>query len=138
VLDDTAVKVSLDRGASWSVNDSLTRAVTAGRKLTLNPSTALTDMLFGRGEGRTAFALGHAGVSSTVDGVEWRTILSSIAMPGLPESGFFDAVSNPLDRALYVTLGGRSVLRLNPVPAPRFNPNPVFDLLEFAFVLADA
>jgi hypothetical protein len=138
ILDDTAVKTSLDRGVSWLVNTSLTRAVTNGGRLKLNPSTALTDMQFGRGEGLTAFALSHAGVACTVDGTEWRLLLSSIAMPGLPESAFFDAVSNPLDRALYVSLGGRSVLRLNPVPAPRFNPNPVFDLLEFAAVLADA
>ena len=138
ILDDTAVKTSLDRGASWLVNPSLTRAVTAGGKLKLTPSTALTDMQFGRGEGLTAFALSHAGVAYTVDGAEWRLLLSSIALPGLPESAFFDAVSNPLDRALYVSAGGRSLLRLNPVPAPRFNPNPVFDLLEFAAVLADA
>jgi hypothetical protein len=137
VLDDAAVKVSLNGGASWMVADSLTRAVTAGGRLTLNPSTAISDMLFVRSDPFTAFVFGHAGVSYTNDGVDWRLLLSAIAQPGLPEFGFFDGISDPLDRALYVTFTGRSVMRINPI-APRSQSQPQnFSLMELAAMIGD-
>jgi len=137
ILDDTAVKVSLNGGASWMVADSLTRAVTAGGQLSLNPATAMNDMLFVRSDPFTAFVFGHAGVSYTYDGVEWRLLLSAIAQPGIPEFGFFDGISNPLDRALYVTFTGRSVLRLNPIlPRPTNQPQS-FSLMELAAVMGE-
>jgi hypothetical protein len=138
VLDDDGVKVSLDGGATWLLEISLTWAITAGGRLTLNPNTALLDMLFARSEPFTRFVFGHAGVACTVNGTDWRPLLSSLALPGRPESGFFDAFSDPFDRKLYVTLAGRSVLRLDPIPAPRLHPPPVFGMLELAAVLGEA
>jgi hypothetical protein len=64
--------------------------------------------------GRAAdrFAFGTAGVFWTENfGVEWFPILKSIALPGRPESGFFDPLWNQSDRALYVDCEGRSILR---------------------------
>ena len=118
VLDDGAIKVTPDGGESWLVDVSLTAAATAGGRLSLG-SACLRDMVFVRDEPFTIFALGNAGVSYTVDGVEWRMLLSSLALPGRPEGGFFDPVGDPLERALYVVLEGRSVMRISPVPARR-------------------
>jgi photosystem II stability/assembly factor-like uncharacterized protein len=138
ILDDTSVKVSLNGGASWIVAESLTRAVTANGRMTLNQATALNDMLFVRSDPFTAFVFGHAGVSYTYDGVEWRMVLSAIALAGCPEFGFFDGISNPLDRALYVSTTGRSLLKLNPIlPRPHSPPQPI-TLMELAAMLSDA
>ena len=82
------MKVSLDGGASWQIADSLTRAVTAGHRMTLDRATAFMDMVFVRSDPFTAFVFGHAGVSCTVDGVDWRLLLNAHAMPGCPEFGF--------------------------------------------------
>jgi hypothetical protein len=59
--------------------------------------------------------------------------VNSIALPGRPESGFFDAISDPNDRALYVECEGRSILRIGGIPGPPpFVAPPPFDLMEFA------
>jgi hypothetical protein len=87
-----------------------------------------------RGERWTRFAFGTAGVFWSENfGVEWLPILNSIALPGRPESGFFDPLSNQSDRALYVECEGRSILRIGGIPGPPpFQPPPPFDLMEFA------
>ena len=138
VVDDTAVRVSVNGGASWQIADSLTRAVTAGGRMTLNPATVVNDMLFVRSDPFTAFVLGHAGVSYTNDGVEWRLLLSAVAQPGVPEFAFFDGISNPNERALYITLTGRGVQKISPI-LPRTSSQPRdFSALEFAAAIADA
>ena len=138
ILDDAAVKVSLNGGATWLVNDSLTRAVTAGGRLTLDPATALNDMVFVRSDAFTTFVLGHAGVAYTNDGVAWLLLSSAIAQPGCPEFGFFDGVSNPLDRALYVTMTGRSLQRMNPILPRVIGESRAFSLIELAAIVAEA
>jgi hypothetical protein len=132
----SGIKLSLDGGASWLPDARLAQAVSANRKIK-NPSpTVISDMLFLRGEERTRFVFGDAGVFCTLDGFNWITLLDAIAIPGRPESGFFDPISDPNDRALYVELEGRSVLRLGGIPGPPpFQPPPEFDLLEFAAIL---
>jgi len=135
ILDDDAVRVSLDFGASWDVAPSLTWAVTAGNRMTLNPATAMNEMLFVRSDPFTAFVFGHAGVSYTYDGTDWRPLLSAIAQPGCPEFGFFDGITDPNGRALYVSFTGRSVQRLDPIlPRPQDIPQS-FTLMELAAML---
>jgi hypothetical protein len=133
LVDQSGIKVSLDGGESWLPELALAQAVTAGGKITRTTATVITDMLFSRGEANTRFVLGDAGVFGTINGFEWITLLDSVVIPGRPESGFFDPLSDPNDRALYVALEGRSILRLGGIPGPPpFQPPPVFDLLEFA------
>jgi photosystem II stability/assembly factor-like uncharacterized protein len=135
VLDVGAIKVTPDGGESWLLDASLTAAASAGGRLSLDRDRGpgcLRDMVFVRDEPFTIFALGNAGVSYTLDGVEWRSLLSSLALPGRPEGGFFDPVGDPLERALYVALEGRGVMRIGPVPAPPKGPSPAYGLLEFA------
>ncbi len=91
-------------------------------------------MLFMRGERQTRFAFGTAGVFWTDNfGIEWLPLLNSIALPGRPESGFFDPLSNQFDRALYVDCEGRSILRIGGIPGPDpFQPHSPIDLMTFA------
>jgi photosystem II stability/assembly factor-like uncharacterized protein len=132
VLDADGVKVSADGGRSWFFDDRFTRAITADHKLSVSASL-LQDMLFLRGERQTRFAFGTAGVFWTeTSGVEWLPLLNSIARPGRPESGFFDPLSDPADRALYVECEGRSIVRIGGIPAPPPFQASSFDLFEFA------
>jgi hypothetical protein len=132
VLDQDGIKVSPDGGRSWIFDARFTRAITLDAKLAISASL-LQNMLFMRGERQTRFAFGTAGVFWTEDfGVEWVPVVNSIAFPGRPEAGFFDALSDASDRALYVECEGRSVLRVGGIPGPPvFQPGDL-DLMEFA------
>ena len=133
VLDQDGVKVSVDGGSRWDFDARFTRAITANSRLTISASL-LQDMQFMRGERQTRFAFGTAGVFWTeYFGIEWFPVVNSIALPGRPESGFFDPLSNQSDRALYVACEGRSILRIGGIPGPSpFQPPPPFDLMQFA------
>lgn len=133
VLDQDGMKVSPDGGDTWFFDEGMTNVLTLGGKLNISGSL-LQDMQFSRGERQTRFAMGTAGVFCTMDfGVFWFPVLNSFALPGRPESGFFDPVSDPSDRAIYVECEGRSILRVGGLPAlPPFQPQPPFDLMEFA------
>jgi hypothetical protein len=133
VLDSDGVKVSVDGGESWFLDGGLTNALTGGGKLAISASL-LQDMQFQRGERQTRFAMGTAGVFCSMDfGISWFPVLNSIALPGRPESGFFDPLSDPTDRAFYVECEGRSILRIGGIPELQpFQPPPTFDLMEFA------
>lgn len=102
VLDVDGMKISTDGGLGWFFDLGMTNALTGTGKLTISKST-LQDMQFSRGERQTRFAMGTAGVFCTMDfGISWFPILNSIALPGRPESGFFDPLSDQSDRAFYV------------------------------------
>ena len=132
VLDPDGVKVSADGGLSWIFDAGLTRVITAGGKLSISASL-LQDMLFLRSERQTRFAFGTAGVFWTEDfGLDWFPVVNSIALPGRPESGVFDPLSDASDRALYVACEGRSVLRVGGIPAPAPLETGILDLMEFA------
>jgi len=133
VLDADGMKISIDGGAGWFLDSGMTKAVTGSGKLTISKSL-LQDMQFSRGERQTRFALGTAGVFCTMDfGITWFPVLNSIAMPGRPESGFFDPLSDQSDRAFYVGCEGRSILRIGGLPQlPVFEPTTPLDLMFFA------
>jgi len=136
LVDVTGIKVSLDGGESWLPEPDLSLAATAGGKIISPSRSVIVDMLFSRGESRTRFAFGDAGVLCTVNGFEWFPVLDAIAIPGKPESGFFDPLSDPADRALYVAIEGRSIVRVGGIPGPPpFEPAPTFGLLEFAAIV---
>ena len=133
VLDSQGMKISVDGGKGWIFDTAMTSALTGGGKLKISASL-LQDMQFSRGERQTRFAMGTAGVLCTMDfGIFWFPVLNSIALPGRPESGFFDPLSNQTDRAIYVECEGRSIVRVGGLPQlPPFQPPGAFDLMEFA------
>ena len=119
LLDDAAVKRSDDGGATWVVDVSLDNAVTEGHAYAYAGDFAvIKDMVFVREESRTRFAVGNAGVFYTLDGINWSRLLSTSALPSHPVSAYFDGISDPCDRALYVALDGRGLLRVDPIPSP--------------------
>jgi hypothetical protein len=138
LLDSDRFRASLDGGLSWLFDAGLTAAMSGGGKLDLTSSGVMRDMLFVRTERFTRFAFGSAGVMCTVDGIQWQTLLNAIALGGCPESGFFDGITDPLDRTLYVEFEGRSILRISGVPTPPALSPPDFSLLDLAAVLAEA
>ncbi|MFO0991272.1 MAG: hypothetical protein U1E67_05015 [Hyphomicrobiales bacterium] len=133
VLDPQGMKVTADGGDTWFFDTGMTNAITGGGKLVISKSL-LQDMQFSRGERQTRFAMGTAGVICTMDfGVFWFPILNSVALPGRPESGFFDPLSNQSDRAFYVCCENRSILRIGGLPAlSPFQPGQPLDLMMFA------
>jgi BNR/Asp-box repeat len=133
VLDAQGMKISTDAGASWFFDTAMTNALTGGGKLAISASL-LQDMQFSRGERQTRFAMGTAGVLCTMDfGIYWFQVLNSVALPGRPESAFFDPISDQTDRAIYVDCEGRSILRVSGLPElPPFQPPEPIGLMELA------
>lgn len=117
LLDNLAVKRSDDGGATWAVDASLDNAVTENHRYSYTGDfSVLKDIIFTRGEDGTRFAVGNAGVFYTLDGRNWRRLLSTSALPSHPVAAYFDNISDPCDRALYVALAGRGLLRIDPIP----------------------
>jgi len=135
LLDSDRFRVSLDSGNSWRFDPELTAAMSGNGKLDLSSNGVMRDMLFVRTERFTRFAFGSAGVMYTVDGVLWHTLINAVALGGCPESAFFDGITDPLDRTLYVEFEGRSIMRISGVPAPPVLSPPDFSLLELAAIL---
>jgi hypothetical protein len=125
IIDKAAIRRSEDGGQTWQLDASLDNLVTENGSFShdivnlpgsVDQGIVIKDMLFDRNERNTRFAVGNAGVFFTVDGDHWGRLLSSTALPGHPVAAYFDGVSNPLDRSLYVAVNGRGILRLHPIP----------------------
>ena len=117
ILDDSAIKRSDDGGATWQVDTSLDNAITEDHRYSYSADFAvIKDIIFVRGEDSTRFAVGSAGVFYTLDARNWRRLLSTSALPSHPVAAYFDNISDPCDRALYVGLAGRGILRIDPIP----------------------
>jgi hypothetical protein len=56
--------------------------------------------------------VGQAGAFFTEDGIHWTRLLDTAALPGLPTNCYFDSVSDPAHRALYVGFAGRSLVKI--------------------------
>jgi hypothetical protein len=119
IMDDSAIKRSDDGGTTWQVDTSLDNAITENHRYSYTADySVIKDMIFVRGEDKTRFAVGSAGVFYTLDGTNWRRLLSTSALPSHPVAAYFDNISDPCDRALYVGLAGRGMLRIDPIPPP--------------------
>ncbi len=124
IIDQDAIKRSDDAGVTWRRDLSLENAVTENGAFSLftdlgplvGQGFVMRDMIFDPLERKTRFAVGNAGVFFTLDGEHWMRLLSSTALPGYPVSAYFDRVSDPSNRALYVAVSGRSILKLSPIP----------------------
>jgi hypothetical protein len=118
LMDSSVMKRSDDGGATWQTDTSLDNAITENHRYAYFADySVIKDMIFVRGEDKTRFAVGNAGVFYTLDGANWRRLLSTSAFPSHPVAAYFDNISDPCDRALYVGMAGRGILRIDPIPA---------------------
>jgi hypothetical protein len=136
ILDSNRFRVSIDGGESWMDDVFLTQAMTGAGRLVISSADILTDMVFLRSDRRQRFALGAAGVMCTTDGVDWRVVYNAIALPGLPESAFYDGITTPREPRLYVSVEGRGVLRIDLPALPPFEPGG--ELLDILPILHEA
>jgi hypothetical protein len=127
VIDENAIKRSEDGGQTWQVDVDLDRAVTENGAFAhaiqrvpkwVGEAAVISDIVFDREERGTRFAVGSAGVFFTLDGENWDRLLSTEALPGHPVGAYFDRIGGPFNRALYVAMNGRGILRLSPIPVP--------------------
>ena len=123
LLDAQDVKRSDDGGRTWSVDTSLENQLSCGTLIPIGrPDSSelidvvLTDMQFDPLNPLRRFAVGEGGAFFTNDGVNWDRLLDTGALPGRPTNCYYDSVSNPSERALYVALVGRSLVKISPLP----------------------
>jgi photosystem II stability/assembly factor-like uncharacterized protein len=123
VLDQNHVWRSDTGGRRWTVDTALEGALTENGAFPFvipadgNPGQALLrDMHFDWERQGYRFALGPAGVFYTLDGRDWDHLLLTSALPMRPNNAFYDDVSDPCGRALYVATNNRGLLRLGPLP----------------------
>jgi photosystem II stability/assembly factor-like uncharacterized protein len=112
-----------DGGGTWAVDASLETALTAGGAIPVvvpddrMPGEALVrDILFDPARPGYRFAIGPAGVFYTLDGVHWDHLLLTSANPMRPNNAYYDDVSDPCGRALYVSTNARGLLKIAPLP----------------------
>ncbi len=75
----------------------------------------LNDMVFDRDSSRR-FAVGIAGVFFSSNGSSWQRLIDARALPGRPRAAWFDTVTDPNRKSLYVAYHGRGILRILPIP----------------------
>jgi hypothetical protein len=124
IIDQDAIKRSHYDGNTWTWERdiNLENQVTDNGKFSWGSADwpVLEDMVFDRSEPNTRFAVGAAGVFFTLDGTIWQRLFSTTALPGIPVSAYFDPISDPNNRVLYVAFYGRGVMRFTQIP-----PGPV-------------
>jgi len=123
IVDRNTVRHSLNGGISWNTDPALDNALTAGGMFE-HFSGILTDMIFDRESPQTRFASGVAGVFYSGDGVNWFRLLDTRALPSVPHGLYFDPITDPTDRSLYIAFNGRSILRCHPIPSQPPTPLP--------------
>jgi photosystem II stability/assembly factor-like uncharacterized protein len=127
LLDQTDVKRSDDGGKTWQVDFSLESQLSGGGRIPIDRGelsgesdhfveVVLTDMQFDPYHALTRFAVGEGGAFFTNDGVNWNRLLDTGALPGRPTNCYYDWVSDPCQRALYVAFAGRSLVKISPLP----------------------
>jgi hypothetical protein len=128
LLDTDHVKRSDDGGITWNVDQSLEMQLRWKTRIQISANDdtvgigehfdlVLTDMQFDPNNPLVRFAIGIGGVFMTTDGLNWTRLLHTGALPGRPSSCYYDWVSNPPERALYVAFAGRSLVKISLPPA---------------------
>jgi len=119
LIDDAAVRRSVDAGDTWQVDQELTDAVSGKgewRFACQDVFCLLNDMAFDPLGATRRFAAGVAGVFYTAGGARWTRLLDTRSLPSRPLSLWFDPLTEPANDVLVVGTMGRGVLRLSPIP----------------------
>jgi hypothetical protein len=122
VLDQEGVWRSEDGGTTWQVDSSLQQQLTCSALIPIDRQPAdlidmvLQDMQFDPYRSLTRIAVGIGGIFLTNDGANWNRLVDTAALPGRPTNCYYDWVSNPCERSLYVGLSGRGLVKIGPLP----------------------
>jgi hypothetical protein len=132
VLDTDHILRSDDSGNSWIIDYSLEKQLTENGAFPLDvniPNNVspgeelLRDMQFDPINPKYRFAVGPAGVFYTVDGLNWKSLIRTSAIPMHPNNMFYDVISDPCIRSLYVATSNLGLLRLTGLPPD--SPYPI-------------
>ena len=134
IVDTDAVRHSTDGGATWVVDAQLDAALTEHGRFSHDCPTSwiyltfhdciLNEMVFDRESPRTRFAAGLAGVFYSDDGTNWSRLVETRALPSRPIGLYFDPITDPNNRSLYIAFLGRGVMRCSPIPGQPPTPTP--------------
>jgi len=124
IIDKSNISRSDDGGISWTADMNLQQQLTNNGDLPVDLNTGgtyfydtvLNDMKFDPEDAARRYAVGAAGAFFTMDGVNWNRLLDATAFPGRPGCCYYDFVSDPCRRALYVGLSPRGVVKVSPLP----------------------
>ena len=124
VLDNAHVWLSQNFGSSWNRDDKLFAALTEnGNFPVIAPSSngtlgrtpfeaLLKDVIFDPSDAKTIYAMGPAGVFSTSDGVNWKTLASAAARGTRFMSLCLDKLTDPTTPVLYLATPFRGLLKM--------------------------
>lgn len=118
IVDTDTIRHSIDGGQSWPVDMPLEGALTAGGEFIHwcpGAFCILNDLVFDR-ESTRRFALGLAGIFYSNDGIRWFRLVDTRALPSRPRGAYFDPITDPNDRSLYIAFEGRGIMRYHPIP----------------------
>jgi hypothetical protein len=126
ILDANNVKRSDNGGATWQVDASLEKQLSSKGRIPIARATqsdlgdhvevVLTDMAFDPNHPTIRFAIGEGGAFYTNDGANWGRLMDTGALPGRPMNCYYDWISNSPSRSLYVSLAGRGLVKISPLP----------------------
>jgi hypothetical protein len=119
IVDSDGVKRSDNGGATWTPDSGLGSRLTGNGAVNLGCWGSLccfNDLAVDRADSKRRFAIGTMGVFMTSDGVKWRRLMDTRALPCVPRTAYYDPISDPKDPALYVACDGRGVLKIHPIP----------------------
>jgi hypothetical protein len=80
-------------------------------------------MQFDPDDPNTMYATGPAGTFYSVDGVHWDTLVNCTALCARPMGLFYDRISHPVTRSLYMEFAYRGLLKLSQLPWPLLEVN---------------
>ena len=147
VLDTDHIKRSDDGGKTWALDLALEAELTWGNRIAVSDPNApgndntsglgdhfdliLTDMKFDPNNPLVRFAIGQGGVFYTTDGAAWSRLLHTGAFAGRPSSCYYDWITNPSNPALYVSLAGRGIVKIDGFMVPQQTVTVVPTTLTF-------
>ena len=115
IVDNDKVKRTDNGGNNWNPDVSLDSLLSANGEYSYQcygDNCILNDLIVNRTNLSQRFAVGIAGVFYTNDSITWHRLMDTNALPCRPVSAFFDAVSDPDNKALYVACNGRGILKI--------------------------
>jgi hypothetical protein len=132
IVDNNAVRHSTDGGITWPPDTLLDSALTAGGEFRYDCGQGwlgfhwciLNDLIFDRESPQTRFAVGLAGVFYSGDSAHWFRLVDTRALPSRPVGAYFNPITDPNDRSLYIAFLGRGIMRCHPIPAQPPPPLP--------------